>query len=116
MFIPLFLMSGYVGKLFREFAVAVSVSLVLSLVISLTLDADDVLAAAEARDQEQHGRLYRLSERGFDALLALYERGLKVVLRHRFLTLMVMFATIVAHRISLLRHSQGLLSRSRTPA
>src|SRR5258707_5817044 len=44
--------------------------------------------------QRQHGRLYRLSERGFDGLLALYEHGLKVVLRHRFITLMVMLGTI----------------------
>src|SRR5258707_1038632 len=44
--------------------------------------------------QRQHGRLYRLSERGFDGLLVLYEKGLKVVLRHRFVTLMVMLGTV----------------------
>ena len=57
-------------------------------------DADDVRAPAEGRSRKKHGRLYRLFERGFDALLALYERGLKVVLRHRFITLMVMLGTI----------------------
>jgi hydrophobe/amphiphile efflux-1 (HAE1) family protein len=93
-FIPLFLMGGYVGLLFREFAVAVSVALVLSLLISLTLTP--MMCARLLKPQrEQHGRLYRLSERGFDRLLALYEAGLKVVLRHRFATLMVMLGTII---------------------
>jgi HAE1 family hydrophobic/amphiphilic exporter-1 len=93
-FIPLFLMGGYVGKLFQEFAVAVSVSLVLSLVISLTL-TPMLCSRLLKPETEKHGWLYRLSERGFDALLALYERGLKVALRHRFVTLMVMLGTIV---------------------
>ncbi len=93
-FIPLFLMSGYVGLLFREFAVAVSVALVLSLLISLTLTP--MMCARLLKPQrERRGRLYRLSERGFDGLLNLYETGLKIVLRHRFTTLMVMLGTIV---------------------
>jgi HAE1 family hydrophobic/amphiphilic exporter-1 len=93
-FIPLFLMGGYVGKLFQEFAVAISVSLLLSLVVSLTLTP--MMCARLLKDEahRQHGRLYRLSERGFDGLLALYEHGLKIVLRHRFITLMVMLGTI----------------------
>jgi hydrophobe/amphiphile efflux-1 (HAE1) family protein len=92
-FIPLFLMGGYIGKLFQEFAITVSVSLVLSLIISLTLTP--MMCARLLKPQtKQHGRLYRLFERGFDGLLALYERGLKVALRHRFITLMVMLATI----------------------
>jgi hydrophobe/amphiphile efflux-1 (HAE1) family protein len=93
-FIPLFLMGGYVGKLFQEFAVTISVSLLLSLVISLTLTP--MMCARLLKDEahRQHGRLYRLSEHGFDGLLALYEHGLKIVLRHRFITLMVMLGTI----------------------
>ena len=71
-FIPLFLMSGYVGLLFREFAVTVSVALVLSLLISLTL-TPMMCARLLKPEREQHGRLYRLSERGFDGLLNLYE-------------------------------------------
>ena len=92
-FIPLFLMGGYVGLLFREFAVTVSVSLVLSLIISLTL-TPMMCARLLKPESREHGRLYRLSEQGFDALLRLYEAGLKIVLRHRFITLMSMFATI----------------------
>jgi HAE1 family hydrophobic/amphiphilic exporter-1 len=93
-FIPLFLMSGYVGLLFREFAMTVSVALVLSLVISRTL-TPMMCAYLLKPETESHGRLYRLSERGFDALLNLYEAGLRIVLRHRFITLMVMLGTIV---------------------
>jgi multidrug efflux pump subunit AcrB len=93
-FIPLFLMSGYIGLLFREFAVTVSVALVLSLLISLTLTPMMCARLLKSRS-EGHGRLYRLSERGFDGLLGLYEAGLKIVLRYRFATLMVMLGTIV---------------------
>jgi hydrophobe/amphiphile efflux-1 (HAE1) family protein len=92
-FIPLFLMSGYVGLLFREFAVAVSVALVLSLIISLTL-TPMMCARLLKHEGTQHGRVYRLLESAFDGLLNLYEAGLKVVLRHRFITLMVMLGTI----------------------
>ncbi len=92
-FIPLFLMGGYVGKLFQEFAVAISVSLVLSLVISLTLTPMLCLRLLKS-ETEKHGWLYRVSERAFDGLVSVYERGLGVALRHRFMTLMVMFGTI----------------------
>jgi len=92
-FIPLFLMSGYVGLLFREFAVTVSVALLLSLVISRTL-TPMMCAYLLKPESNEHGWLYRMSERGFDGLLHVYEAGLKIVLRHQFVTLMVMFATI----------------------
>src|SRR5262249_2332498 len=75
-FIPLFLMSGYVGLLFREFAVAVSVALVLSLIISRTL-TPMMCAYLLKPESKEHGLLYRLSERGFDVVLHLYEAGLQ---------------------------------------
>jgi hydrophobe/amphiphile efflux-1 (HAE1) family protein len=92
-FIPLFLMSGYVGLLFREFAVAVSAALLISLVVSRTL-TPMMCAYLLKPERKEHGWLYRLLERGFDALLGVYEAGLKIVLRHRLITLMVMFGTI----------------------
>jgi multidrug efflux pump subunit AcrB len=92
-FIPLFLMSGYVGLLFREFAVAVSVALVLSLLISLTL-TPMMCAYLLKPESKEHGRLYLFFERGFDGLRNLYEAGLKIVLRHQFTTLMVMLGTV----------------------
>ena len=93
-FIPLFLMGGYVGLLFREFAITVSVSLVLSLVISLTL-TPMMCSRLLKPETHQHGRLYQLFERAFDGLLGLYGRGLNIVLRHQLITLMVMLGTIV---------------------
>jgi multidrug efflux pump len=92
-FIPLFLMGGYIGKLFQEFAITVSVSLVLSLIISLTL-TPMMCARLLKPESKQHGWFYRVFERGFDSLLAVYERGLKVALRHRLVTLMIMLGTI----------------------
>jgi hydrophobe/amphiphile efflux-1 (HAE1) family protein len=92
-FIPLFLMGGYVGLLFREFAITVSVALVLSLLISLTL-TPMMCARLLKPETKQHGWLYRFFERGFDGLLNAYETGLKIVLRHRFITLLTMFGTI----------------------
>jgi hydrophobe/amphiphile efflux-1 (HAE1) family protein len=94
-FIPLFFMSGYVGRMFREFAAAVSISLVLSLIISLTLTPMMCARLLSDERHTKHGRLYEWSERGFDLLLHAYERTLKVALRFRFLTLMVMLGTIV---------------------
>src|SRR6202020_109839 len=94
-FIPLFFMGGYVGRMFREFAVAVSVSLVLSLVISLTLTPMMCARLLADPRKARHGRLYQLSERGFDALLDWYERTLKIALRYRLATLTVMFGTIL---------------------
>ena len=93
-FIPLFLMGGYVGLLFREFAVTVSVALVLSLLISLTL-TPMMCSRLLQPETGRHGLLYRLFERGFEGLVSLYGRGLEIVLRHQFTTLMVMLGTIV---------------------
>jgi multidrug efflux pump len=94
-FIPLFLMGGYVGKLFQEVAVTVSVALLLSLLISLSLAPMLCSRLLKQVPDEQHGRLYRLSERMFDGLVERYHRGLRVALRHRFTTLMIMLGTIV---------------------
>ena len=81
------------GNLFQEFAITVTVSLVLSLLISLSLTPMMCSRLLKA-ETKQHGWLYRLSERAFDGLLGWYEAGLKVALRHRFVTLMVMLGTI----------------------
>ena len=93
-FIPLFLMGGYVGKLFQEFAITITASLLLSLIISLTLTPMMCARLLKDQSRKKHNRLYLAFERGFDALLALYAQGLRVVLRHRFATLMVMLCTI----------------------
>ena len=93
-FIPLFLMGGYVGKLFQEFAVTSASRSFFRCVISLTLDADDVRAAAQGRKRQAARMALSHVRTRFRWLAGAYERGLKVALRHRFITLMVMLGTI----------------------
>ena len=92
--IPLLLMGGIIGRLFREFAVTLSLTIVVSAVVSLTLTPTMAAQFLPAARDTHHGRLYALSERGFDALLKAYERGLDVVLKFRFITLLVFLATL----------------------
>jgi HAE1 family hydrophobic/amphiphilic exporter-1 len=93
-FIPILLMGGIVGRLFREFAVTVTVMIIVSVVVSLTLTP--MLCSRFLTDQHQvkHGKLYMAFERGFDLLLSGYRRGLQLVLRHPFVTLMSFLATV----------------------
>jgi multidrug efflux pump len=93
-FIPLLLMGGIVGRLFREFAVTLSAAIVVSMVISLT--TTPMMCAVLLRDErgEQHGRFYNWSEKSFDALLSFYRRTLHGVLDHPVLALLVLFVTI----------------------
>ena len=93
-FIPLLFMSGMVGRMFQEFAVTVTVSIAVSVVVSLTLTPTMGARLLREEHPEQAGRLSRALERGFDAMLAVYDRLLVVALRHRFITLMMMLATI----------------------
>jgi hydrophobe/amphiphile efflux-1 (HAE1) family protein len=94
-FIPVLLMGGLVGRLLREFAVTVSIAILMSTFISMSLTP--MMCACMLRDptSQRHGRLYRLSERGFSAMLAVYEFGLRWALRHRRLTLLATWGTIV---------------------
>jgi multidrug efflux pump len=91
-FIPLLLMGGVVGRLFHEFAVTLSIAIIVSMVLSLT--ATPMMCAHLLKEHVAHGWLYRTMERGFDAVVAAYGRMLTVVLRHSFITLMVLLATI----------------------
>ena len=91
-FIPLLLMGGIVGRLFREFAVTLSAAILVSLVVSLT--ATPSMCAHLLKQHESHGRLYRASERAFNAVVGFYGRTLAVVLRFPATTLAVLLATI----------------------
>jgi multidrug efflux pump len=91
-FIPLLMMGGVVGRLFREFAVTLSVAIVISMVISLT--ATPSMCAHLLKQHESHGRLYRVSDRAFNRLVNAYGKTLSVVLRHPAITLAVLLATI----------------------
>ncbi|MGC1622429.1 MAG: multidrug efflux RND transporter permease subunit [Pseudolabrys sp.] len=92
--IPLLLMGGIIGRLFREFAVTLSMAILVSAFVALTLTP--MLASRVLRPPKEahHGRLYAWSERAFDALLHAYERGLDIVFRHQRITLGVFFATL----------------------
>src|SRR6195256_2022457 len=92
-FIPLLLMGGIVGRLFREFAVTLSVAIAVSLLVSLTVTPTMCAKFLRPPDKQKHGRIYRFSERIFDAILSFYERSLKFVLRHQPITLMITIAT-----------------------
>ncbi len=92
--IPLLLMGGIIGRLFREFAVTLAMTIVVSAFVSLTLTPMMASRFLRPPKEAHHGKLYAWSERAFDALLHAYERGLDIVLKFRFATLCVFFATL----------------------
>jgi hydrophobe/amphiphile efflux-1 (HAE1) family protein len=92
-FIPLLLMGGILGRLFREFAVTVMAAVAASAFVSLTL-APMLCSRFLRRHPPEHGRLYRGIEAGFDAMLAFYQHSFAIVLRHQAITLSVFFATL----------------------
>src|SRR5436305_361967 len=92
--IPLLLMGGIIGRLFREFAVTLAMTIFVSMLVSLTLTPMMASRFLRAHGETRHGRFYQWSERAFDAMLHGYERGLDLALRWRFATLMVFFATL----------------------
>ena len=95
-FIPILMMGGIVGRLFREFAVVLSVAIAVSLAVSLS--TTPMLCARFLRhDEGRHGRLYRFAEGGFDGLVRGYDVGLRWVLRHQFLVLLLFVATVVTN-------------------
>ena len=93
-FIPILLMAGIVGRLFREFAVTLSAAVLVSLVISLTTTPMMAAHLLKPHDQEKHNRWYVASERFFKGMLDRYESSLLWVLDHQPLTLMVALGTL----------------------
>jgi multidrug efflux pump len=96
-FIPILMMGGIVGRLFREFAVTLSVAILVSLVVSLTTTPMMCSRLLKHVREENQGRLYRLSERSFQWVLRVYERSLTWVLEHSALTLTVLLITIACN-------------------
>jgi multidrug efflux pump len=95
-FIPILLMGGIVGRLFREFAIVLSVAIAVSMVVSLTATPMMCAVLLRPREKERHGRLYQASERVFDRILHGYDRSLSWVLRHQPLVLLITLATMAA--------------------
>jgi hydrophobe/amphiphile efflux-1 (HAE1) family protein len=105
-FIPLLLMSGIIGRLFREFALTVSASIVVSALVSLTL-APMMCSRFMKREREAHGWLYRVIESAFSAMLSFYRRTLDVVLRHQAATLAIFFATMALTMLMVVEIPKG---------
>jgi HAE1 family hydrophobic/amphiphilic exporter-1 len=95
-FIPLLLMGGIIGRLFREFAVTMTLTIAVSAFVALTLSP--TMCALFLRDEKHvtHGRLYNAIESGFDRLLAWYTKGLDFCLDHRRITLLTFVITVAA--------------------
>jgi multidrug efflux pump len=92
--IPLLFMGDIVGRLFREFAVTLSVTIVVSAIVSLTLTPMMCAKLLRHKPESQQGRLYKASERGYEAIIAFYGRTLQTVLRHQVITLLVAVGTL----------------------
>ncbi|HET6323821.1 MAG TPA: efflux RND transporter permease subunit [Planctomycetaceae bacterium] len=93
-FIPILMMGGIIGRLFREFAVTISVAIAVSMVISLTTTPMMCAWLLKAKTDHKHGKLYQLSESAFDWVLGRYEASLQWVLRHQFTMIIATLATI----------------------
>jgi multidrug efflux pump len=96
-FVPILLMGGIVGRLFREFAVTLSVAVAMSALVSLTVTPMMCSLLLRSETGVKHGAFYRAFERMFDAMLAFYEHGLRWALRHRKTMLTVTLATVAVN-------------------
>jgi HAE1 family hydrophobic/amphiphilic exporter-1 len=105
-FIPLLLMGGIIGRLFREFALTVTASIAVSALVSLTL-APMLCARFMHRESGRHGIIYRAIEACFDAMVSFYRRTLDVVLRHQAITLGVFFATMALTAVMFVQIPKG---------
>jgi len=111
-FIPLLLMGGIVGRLLREFAVTLSVAIGVSMVVSLT--ATPMMCAHLLRGHETHGWVYNKVEDAFMWVVNLYGKTLSLVLRHSFVTLLVLLATLVLNVYLFLRVPKGFFPQQDT--
>jgi hydrophobe/amphiphile efflux-1 (HAE1) family protein len=106
-FIPLLLMGGIIGRLFREFAMTVTASIAVSALVSLTL-APMLCSRFMRPESHEHGAVYRVIESGFGAMLSFYRRTLDVVLRHQATTLGVFFATLALTVVMVIYTPKGV--------
>ena len=111
-FIPLLLMGGIIGRLFREFALTVTASIAVSAFVSLTLGP--MLAARFMRRQTEHGRVFYAFEAIFNALLASYRRTLDVALAHQRITLAVFLGTLALTGVMFIEIPKGFFPNEDT--
>jgi multidrug efflux pump len=112
-FIPILMMGGIVGRLFREFAVVLSVAIGVSLFVSLST-TPMMCARFLKHESGQHNRLYRFSESAFNRLLRTYDVSLRWVLRHQFLILIITMATVVVNGYLFYRTPKGFFPQQDT--
>jgi multidrug efflux pump len=93
-FIPILLMGGLLGRLFREFAVVLAVAITVSMFVSLTLTPMMCAVLLKNQHNRRHGRIYGFSEWVFNKIHGGYDYTLRIALRHRFLTLLILAATV----------------------
>jgi hydrophobe/amphiphile efflux-1 (HAE1) family protein len=113
-FIPLIFMTGIVGRLFREFAITLSIAVMVSAIVSLTLTPMMCSRLLQAEDKSKQGRLFLATERFFTGMLKAYESGLKWVLSHQPLVLGIAFVTLIATIWLYLVIPKGLLPQQDT--
>jgi multidrug efflux pump len=113
-FIPLLLMGGIVGRLFREFAVTLSTAILVSMVISLTTTPMMCAYILKDEHKQKHGRIYMASERFFDWVLSLYRRTLHWVLQNPGLILTVLFLTIALNVAIVIKIPKGFFPQQDT--
>jgi multidrug efflux pump len=106
-FIPLLLMGGIVGRLFREFAVTLSTAVFVSMLVSLTTTPMMCAYLLKNERAERHGRIYMASEKFFDWVLSMYRGSLHWVLDHPTLTLVVLFVTIALNGLLIVKIPKG---------
>ena len=115
-FIPLLMMGGIVGRLFREFAVTLSTAVFVSMVISLTTTPMMCAYLLKNERTEKHGRTYMATEKFFDGVLSVYRVSLHWVLDHPTLTLIVLFITIALNVVLIVEIPKGFFPQQDTGA
>ena len=115
-FIPILLMGGIVGRLFREFAVTLSTAIIISMVISLTTTPMMCAYILKEQKPEKHGALYRTSEKVFEGILATYRHSLTWVLDNPFLPLIVLLLVIALNLILIVQIPKGFFPQQDTGA
>ncbi|WP_158749815.1 efflux RND transporter permease subunit [Acidobacterium sp. S8] len=115
-FIPILLMGGIVGRLFREFAITLSTAIIVSMIISVTTTPMMCAHLLKTPKKEEHGRFYRVSEKFFDGMLLGYRRSLEWVLVNPGLTLVILIMVVVLNVVLMIRIPKGFFPQQDTGA
>jgi len=113
-FIPILLMGGVIGRLFREFAITLSAAILVSLIVSLTTTAMMCSRLTEERGARQHGRLYRLSERAFNAVQDRYRSSLDWALANGATVMLILAVTVALNVYLYIRAPKGFFPQQDT--